>query len=142
MKLNIVWPKVTLPRLRGVAMIGTILLPVLLLVGAPAAEPSGGSTGGDSLGPGIFLVMVIASGLFSGFVVVVLTVGIHISSEDRTRLDYVELCLALGAITSGGFIWWFQLGKLFWMFGITAGAMGLLYLLIAARVVYHADSPA
>lgn len=141
MKLNIVWPKVTLPRLRGAAMIGTILLPVLLLIGAAAAGDSGGNTGGDSLGPAIFLVTVIASGLFSGFVVVVLTVGIHISSEVRTRLDYVELCLSLGAITSG-FVWWFQLGELFWMFGITAGAVGLLYLVIAARVVYHADSPA
>ena len=142
MKLNIVWPKVTLSRLRGAAMIGTILLPVLLFIGGSAAEPSGGSTGGDSLGPGIFLVMVIASGLFSGFVVVVLTVGIHISSEVRTRLDYVELCLSLGAITSGGFIWWFQLGELFWTFGVVAGATGLLYFVIAARVVYHADSPA
>ena len=97
-----------------------------------------GSTGGDSLAPGLFLVTVVAVGVLSGVLVAVLTAGIHVLSNARSPLDCVELGLSVVSITTG-FVWWFNLGELFWLIIITIGSVGLLYTVIISRFMYHAN---
>ena len=137
-KLDVMVQRVTLTWLRGAAMVGTILLPILVLVGAGVMGSAyDGSMGGDSLAPGLFLVTVVAIGVFSGVLVAILTAGIHVLSNARSPLDYVELGLSVVSITTG-FVWWFNLGKLFWLIIITIGSVGLLYIVIIARFMYYA----
>ena len=63
-KLDVMVRRVTLTWLRGAAMVGTILLPVLVLVGAPAVGAFGGGSGGGDMAVGFFLVIVVLIGVF------------------------------------------------------------------------------
>ena len=139
-KWDVIAQSVTLRRLRGAAMVGTILLPVLVLIGGPAAGGSSTSSVGNGVGHGIFLVIVILTGVFCGILAAILTVSIHILSEARTRLDYLELGLSLVGIMSF-LVWLFEISGSFLTAIGTVGGIGLLYILVIARVVYHADSP-
>jgi hypothetical protein len=138
-KLDVMVQRVTLTWLRGAAMVGTILLPTLVLVGAGVMGSAyNGSSGGDGLAPGLFVVTVVAVGVLSGVLVAILTAGIHVLSDARSPLDYVELGLSVVSITTG-FVWWFNLGELFWLIIITIGIVGLLYIVIISRFMYHAN---
>jgi hypothetical protein len=139
-KWDLIAQSVTLMRLRGAAMVGTILLPVLVLVGAPAAGAFSTNSVGNGVGVGIFLVIVILIGVFSGVLAAILTVSIHILSEARTRLDYLELGLSLVGIMSF-LVWLFEISGSFLTAIGTVGGIGLLYILIIARIVYHASPP-
>ena len=123
--------------LRGTAMVGTILLPILVLIGAGVMGSAyDGNTGGDSLAPGLFLVTVVVSGVFSGMLVALLTAIMHVLSDARSLLDYLELGLSAVSVTTG-FVWWFNLGELFWLIIITIGSVGLLYIIIITRFIYY-----
>ena len=139
-KWDVIAQSVTLMRLRGAAMVGTILLPVLVLVGAPAAGALDGSSASNDMAVGFFLITVILIGVFCGVLAAILTVSIHVLSEPRTRLDYIELGLSLVGIMSF-LVWLFEISGSFLTAIGTVGGIGLLYILVIARVVYHADSP-
>ena len=128
---------VTLARLRGAAMVGTILLPVLVLVGAPAAGALGGSSVGNGMGVGIFLVIVILIGVFCGVLAAILTVGIHILSDVRARLDYLELGLSLVGIVTF-LVWLFEISGSLLIGIVFIGSIGLLYIVITVRFMYYA----
>jgi hypothetical protein len=130
---------VTLARLRGAAMVGTILLPVLVLVGAPAAGALDGSSVSNDMAVGFFLITVILIGVFSGVLAAILTVGIHILSDVRARLDYLELGLSLVGIVTF-LVWLFEISGSLLIGIVFIGSMGLLYIVVTARFIYYAHA--
>jgi len=137
-KLDVMVQRVTLTWLRGAAMVGTILLPVLVLVGAPAAGALDGSSVSNDMAVGFFLITVILIGVFSGVLAAILTVGIHILSDVRARLDYLELGLSLVGIVTF-LVWLFEISGSLLIGIVFIGSMGLLYIVIIARFMYHAS---
>ena len=125
--------------LRGAAMVGTILLPVLVLVGAPAAGALDGSSVSNDMAVGFFLITVILIGVFSGVLAAILTVGIHILSDVRARLDYLELGLSLVGIVTF-LVWLFEISGSLLIGIVFIGSMGLLYIVIIARFMYYAHA--
>jgi len=138
-KSDMIGQSMKLTWLRGAAMVGTILLPVLVLVGAPAAGALGGSSVGNGVGVGIFLIIVILIGVLSGVLAAILTVGIHILSDVRARLDYLELGLSLVGIVTF-LVWLFEISGSLLIGIVFIGSMGLLYIVIIARFMYYAHA--
>ena len=117
---------ISLSTVRGGAMIGTIVFPVLLVIFASA--PSGG----DGMGVAFFLITVVMVGLASAFAAAVLTVPIHVRSDGRTRLDNLELGCSVVAVTSF-LLWWFILPDLLWFGGVSIGSLAVLHVVVVVR---------
>lgn len=136
-KLNAVVQAVTLRRLRGAAMIGSVVLPIFLLFGAGVMSDPYSNTGGDSLGPGLFALMIILTGMFSGWLVSVLTASIHAVSDVRAWPDYIELVLSLvGAMALP--VWLFGIPEAISIGIASIVGIVLLYVVIIVRFIYHA----
>ena len=136
-KLNAVVQAVTLRRLRGAAMIGSVVLPIFALFVAGVMSDPYSNTGGDSLGSGFFLLMVILIGVFSGWSVAVLTAVIHALSGVRAWLDYIELGLSVvGSVTLP--VWLFGIPEAISIGIVSIVSIGLLYIVIIARFMYYA----